>query len=119
MDALQHDLRYIDAGKLRTTADPLRGSTVVNPAGEVIGDLTGALIDPARRHIPFLIVESRGWFTTHRYAVPFGTAHFDADRKALVVDDDTDGFRELQGDDQFQRFSDEDLIEAMFSPRAA
>ena len=51
--------------------------------------------------------------------MPFGTAHFDADRKALVVDDDTDGFRELLGDDQFQRFSDEDLITAMFSPRAA
>ena len=119
MDTLRNDLRYIDAGKLRTTADPLVGSTVISPAGTVIGALTGALIDPARKHVPFLIVESSGWLVRHRYAVPFGTAHFDPERKALVVDDEAEGVQELKGDDWFPGFSDEDLITAMFAPHAA
>jgi hypothetical protein len=119
MDTLRNDLRYIDAGKLRTTADPLDGSTVISPAGDVIGSLTGALIDPARKHVPFLIVESGSWLVKHRYAVPFGTAHFDAERKALVVDAEIDALQELRGEDWFPRFSDEDLITAMFAPHAA
>ena len=118
MDAIRNDLRYIDAGRLRTTGDLLLGATVMSPAGNIIGTLTGALIDPSRRHVSFLIVESRNWFATHRYVVPLGTARFDPDRKALLVDVEADGLRELHGD-RFQRFSDADLITAMFSPLAA
>ena len=116
MDPFQSDLRYIDVGQLETTADRLRGATVTDPAGHIIGTLTGALIEPARRHVSFLIVESRGLFATHRYAVPFGTARFDADRKTLLMD--AGGLRELHAE-RFQRFSDDDLITALFSSRAA
>jgi hypothetical protein len=117
MDALKNNLRYIDGGRLRTTDDPLQGSAVMNSTGQVLGTLTGALIDPARRHVPFLIVESRGWFTTRNYAVPVETARFDHARKAVLVDE----VEELRGaaTDRFPTFSDEDLVNAIFSTRAA
>lgn len=117
MDTMGANLRYIDAGKLRTTADRLDGAVVVSPADNILGTLTGALIDPLRRHVSFLVVES-GWFAKHQYVLPLDTARFDRERNALLVDVEADGLSEVRVD-RFARFSDEDLLDAMFSPRAA
>ena len=91
---------------------------VVSPADTILGKLTGALVDPLRRHVCFFVIESRSWFATHQYILPLGTARFDRERKALLVDVEADGLREVHAD-RFARFSDEDLIDAIFSPRAA
>lgn len=118
MDAIGANLRYIEADQLRTTADTLDGAVVVGPADTILGKLTGALIDPLRRHVCFLIVESRSWLATHQYLLPLGTARFDRERKALLVDVEAGDLREVRVD-RFERFSDDDLIAAMFAPCAA
>jgi hypothetical protein len=50
--------------------------------------------------------------------VPFDTARFDSKRNALRVDADDDTLHEVHVD-QFARFSDKDLLDAMFAPSAA
>jgi hypothetical protein len=119
MDTMDDNLRFIEAKQLRTTADRFDGGTVVvSPADTVFGKLVGALIDPPRRHVSYLVVESRRMFSTHQYVVPFDTARFDSKRNALRVDAGDDTLHEVHVD-QFARFSDKDLLDAMFAPCAA
>ena len=118
MDAIGANLRYINAGRLRTTADGLDGTSVVSSANNILGTFAGALVDPLSRRVRFLIVESRHWLATRQYILPFGTVRFDKERNALRVDGDAGDLREVRLD-AVERFSDDDLIAAMFSRRAA
>jgi hypothetical protein len=118
MDAMGANLRYVGADQLRTHADSLDGTVLLSPADTALGRLAGALIDPMGRQVCYLIVESRGWLAPHQYLLPLGIARFDRERKALLVDVEADTLREVQID-TFQRFSDDDLIAALFSPVAA
>ena len=82
MDTMDNNLRFIETKQLRTTADRFNGATVVvSPADTVFGKLVGALIDPPRRHVSFLVVESRRLFSRHQYVVPFDTARFDDEKR--------------------------------------
>jgi hypothetical protein len=118
MDTVGANLRYIGADQLRTFADSLDGAVLLSPANTSLGRLAGALIDPIRRQICYLVVESRSWLAMHQYLLPLGIARFDRERKALLVDVEAAELREVQVD-TFQRFSDDDLIAALFSPVAA
>lgn len=118
MDAIGTNLRYIGADQLRTSADSLDGAVLLSPADAALGRLSGALIDPIRRQLCYLIVESRSWLATHQYLLPLGIARFDREQKALRVDVEAASLREVHVD-TFQRFSDDDLIAALFSPAAA
>lgn len=115
MDTMDDNLRFIETKQLRTTADRFNGATVVvSPADTVFGKLVGALIDPPRRHVSFLVVETRRFLSRHQYLVPFDTARFDSEQNALRVDA-AETLHEVRVD-QFARFSDKDLLDAMFSP---
>src|SRR5215211_6415092 len=115
MDTMDDNLRFIETNQLRTTEDRFDGATVVvSPADTVFGKLVGALIDPPRRHVSFLVVESRRLFSRRQYVVPFDTARFDSERNALRVDADDESLHEVRVD-QFERFSDRDLLDAMFA----
>ena len=119
MDTMDDNLRFIETKQLRTTEDRFNGATVVvSPADTVFGKLVGALIDPPRRHVSYLVVESRRLFSRHQYVVPFDTARFDSEQNALRVDADEETIHEVRVD-QFARFSDKDLLDAMFAPQAA
>ena len=119
MDTMDDNLRFIETNQLRTTEDRFNGATVVvSPADTVFGKLVGALIDPPRRHVSFLVVESRRLFSRHQYVVPFDTARFDSEQNALRVDAGAETLHEVRVD-QFARFSDKDLLDAMFAPQAA
>ena len=119
MDTMDDNLRFIETKQLRTTADRFNGATVVvSPADTVFGKLVGALIDPPRRHVSFLVVETRRFLSRHQYLVPFDTARFDSEQNALRVDAGEETLHEVRVD-QFARFSDKDLLDAMFAPQAA
>ena len=118
MDTMAAHLRYIETGRLRTIDDRLDGAVVLSAADAVLGTLTGVLVDPLSRRLCFLVVESRSWFARHHHVVPFDGVQFDRARNALRVDVDADGLREVRVD-RLARFSDEDVIDAMFTPRAA
>lgn len=90
----------------------------MSPGSAVLGVLAGALIDPLRRQLSYLVVESRGWLRTRQYLVPLGTTCFDPNRRELHVDVEAHDLRDTRAK-RFLRYSDDDVIAAMFAPRAA
>ena len=119
MDGCGPSLRFVGADRLRALGQGELNHAVVRGAGhEVLGKLKGALIDPLQRRVCFLVVESGSWFARHQYALPLDAARIDRHRHELLTHGDSDVLREIQVE-QFARFSDADVVEAMFSPRAA
>src|SRR5689334_23342808 len=106
MDSIAANLRYIDAGHLTIAAGDLNGASVVGQSAGTLGTLAGALVDPGQRSICYLVVESRHWLKKHRYLL-------------LLVDSANADLRELTDEERFVPFSDDDLMTALFTTRAA
>ena len=120
MDTNASNLRYLTAAQLRTTAGGpgLDGAPVVSPAHRTLGTLAGALVDPVVRQVRYWVIESGRWPMKHRYALPLSTTRVDPDRQVLLVDAEAGDLQEVRAE-RFVPFSDDDLIAAIFSPRAA
>ena len=119
MNAPGANLRFVGADRLSALGEgELDHALVRGAADAVLGTLTGALIDPMQRRVCFLIVESGSWFMRRQYALPIDAARVDRQRHGLLLDVDGDTLREVDAG-RFPRFSDADVIDAMFSPRAA
>jgi hypothetical protein len=118
MDVPGANLRFVDADRLRALDGELNHAVVRGAADAVLGTLTGALIDPLQRRVCFLVVESGSWLMRRHYALPIDAARVDRERHGLLMDVDGDMLREVDAG-RFPRFSDADVLDAMFSPRAA
>jgi hypothetical protein len=116
MDTPGANLRFVDGDRLRALDDELNHAVVRGAADAVLGTLTGALIDPLQRRVCFLVVESGNWLMRRHYALPIDAARVDRERHGLLIDGDT--LREVDAA-RFSRFSDADVLDAMFSPQAA
>lgn len=89
MDALQPNLRFIEASRLDTAAGRLgNGVAVVTPANQSLGKLEGVVVDPGWQRVRYLVVASRSWFSSRRYLVPLSTARLTDDGHAIQVDVD-------------------------------
>ena len=119
MDSIAANLRYIDAGHLTIAAGDLNGASVVGQSAGTLGTLAGALVDPGQRSICYLVVESRHWLKKHRYLLPLGVTRFDPAGQRLLVDSANADLRELTDEARFVPFSDDDLMTALFTTRAA
>ncbi|MDO8795356.1 MAG: PRC-barrel domain-containing protein [Vicinamibacterales bacterium] len=121
MDPNESHLRYIDASSVDTPLGHLNEMTLVSPTNGDVGKLDGMLFDPWERHVCYFVVESRHWFDTRRYLLPASPTRIESDRKALRVDIEPDGLSALPqvNPDVYPRMSDDDLISALFTPRAA
>jgi hypothetical protein len=119
MDPVAANLRYIDAGHLTIAAGDLTGAAVVGQTAGTLGTLAGALVDPGQRSICYLVVESRHWLKKHRYLLPLGVTRFDPAGQRLLVDSANTDLKEVTAEERFVPFSDEDLVTALFSTRAA
>ena len=119
--AATSDLSYLDASKVTSPAGTLAELDVLSAEGRPLGSIEGVVIDAAARRVRYLTVRSSGWFGRRRYVVPADQlGQIEGDRKALrlrvdlrheaVLDLDADALRE---------FSDDDLLAALFAPRAA
>jgi hypothetical protein len=119
MDPSSANLRFVDADRLRALGDGELNSAVVRGAADaVLGKLTGALIDPLQRRVCFLVVQSGNWLARRHYALPIDAVRLDRERHGLLMDVDGQTLLEVNAD-RFARFSDADVIDAMFAPRAA
>jgi len=119
MDSNAAHLRYIDAGHLTIAAGDLNGASVVGQKAGTLGTLAGALVDPGRRSICYLVLESRHFLKKHRYLLPLGVTRFDPARQILLVDSAGGDLREVSDEERFVPFSNDDLKTAIFSTRAA
>ena len=121
MEQVDSVLRYIAAKHVDTPAGPLDGTMLVSPDDEPVGTLDGMIIDPIGRHVRYFVVRSRNWLKTHRHLLPAMPARLDAEHKRLHVDIGADELPQLPTvrSDTFERYSDEDLIAALFPAHAA
>src|SRR5690348_7556041 len=110
------DLRYIDAGHVDTPSGRLGEASVVTSEHRPIGKLDGIVVDPTRRQVRFYVVEAPGWFKPRHYLLPLTPVRLDRDHNALEVDVDAAEISRLDEVEPatFRRFSDDDLIDALF-----
>ena len=121
MEHVDPVLRYIAAHDVDTPTGRLDGTMLVSSGNEPVGTLDGMIIDPVGRHVRYFVVRSRNWLKSRLHLVPAMPARLDSEHKTLHVDmkaDDLSHLREIRPD-TFERYSDEDLIAAMFAGHAA
>jgi PRC-barrel domain len=85
--------------------------TVVTGNDRPLGTLEGIIVDPVARHLRYYVVESRDWFTTHRYLVPDTPCRMVPSRGVLQVELDADRLSSLPElrDDEFPPLSTDEL----------
>lgn len=114
MHALGSRLKFIEAQSIETPVGRLGGAHVVSPTRATLGTLDGVLVDPGARRVAFYVVESAE--RSRHFLVPQMPARLDASHQALEVDleaDDLDQLDEVEPA-KFPRFSDDDLMNALF-----
>ncbi len=109
-------LRYLDAMRVTGPAGELSDLQVSDSRGLSLGRLTGFVVDPAARQLRYFVVEVRRWLSRQRYLIPLCPATLEAEQHTMRLDCDPAskrGWREFD-DRLFSRFSDEDLLDALF-----
>ena len=115
------ELSYLDASKVSSPAGALSELDVLSAEGRRLGTIEGVVIDAAARHVRYLAVRLSSWFGRRRYLVQANhLGQIESERKALRLRTDlrNNAVHDLDTE-TLRRFSDDDLLAAMFSPRAA
>jgi hypothetical protein len=112
-------LRYLDATHVLSPAGELRDFQVSDTGGFSLGKLTGVVVDPAARRLRYFVVEVARWLSKRRYLVPLCPATLEPERQTVRLDCDPSTKKQWREFDDrlFSRFSDDDLLEALFGPR--
>jgi PRC-barrel domain protein len=112
-------LRYLDATHVLSPAGELTDFQVSDTGGFSLGKLTGFVVDPAARRLRYFVVEVARWLSKRRYLVPLCPATLEPERQTVRLDCDPSAKKEWREFDDrlFSRFSDDDLLEALFAPR--
>jgi PRC-barrel domain protein len=114
-------LRYLDADQVDTPVGRLTAMTLISPSDETVGSLTGVILDVIERRVRYFVVESRRWWRTKRYLVPFTPTRIDSERHRLRVELEPRDLPQLPAfhSASFSRVSDDDLIGMLFRSHAA
>jgi protein SCO1/2 len=116
-------LRYLDANAVECPcpAGRLQGLNVVSRDDESIGVINGVLIEPETRMLRYYVVEPARLFNRRRYLVSADTpAVILSEDHALRVDVPLESIERQRFDSRsVQKFSDDDLLTAMFSRSAS
>ena len=115
-------LCYLDAPKVRAAIGDLDGDNLRDPDDEELGSLKGVLIEAAARRVRYFVVEAAGRSRTHCYLVPADDpVTVQADGRTLRVDSNaTDLMRSAEFKiDSVRRYSDDDLMAALFTSKVA
>lgn len=111
-------LRYLEAARVEGPEHGLDGFDVSTSDGQRLGRLDGFIVDPATRRLCSFVIRRPGLFRTRRYLVPLCPAQLDPEHQVLRVD--PDGSEPSAFDPTaFERFSDEDVLTALFGSSTA
>jgi hypothetical protein len=113
-------LCYLDAASVQGPFPTCEGVEVWSDEDGMIGRLDGIVVDPNARQVQYLVVAAAGTFRRHRYLLPFRDMRVDVQHHAFCVDahkSDLACCEEFEPR-AFHRFSDDDLIAALF-PKSA
>jgi hypothetical protein len=108
-------LRYLDATQVLSPIGDFKDFQLCDAANRAVGKLKGFVVDPAARQLRYFVVEAGQWLRKHRYLVPLAPATLECERHTVKLEfgDEFRGWR-LFDDRLISRFSDEDLLEALF-----
>lgn len=82
------NLRYIQADYVTNVDGDAIGTEVLGSHGRSLGHLEGVLVDFHERKLRYIVVDTRGVFSRHRYLLPPTEARLDRQRPALRLDID-------------------------------
>ena len=121
LDGESGQLRYLDAEHVRSALGPLSGLTVRTQDGRPLGEVDGVLINPLTRRLRYLVVRTSGLLLKHRVLVSAdqGPAIVEPHSRTLRLQQRGDEIAVQKFDAHVPAFSDDDVITAMFAPRAA
>ena len=111
-DTYASRLRYLDADDLDDSTVSFDGLDVRGTNDEKLGDLDGFIVDSGSGRVYYAVVDSGGWFSSHRFLLPVGHATIDSDRSAMRVDvtkESVKRFPEFHAD-RFHQFTDDELL---------
>jgi hypothetical protein len=114
------ELSYLEASKVSSPAGVLSELDVLSAQGQRLGNIEGVVIDAAARRVRYLCVRLSGWFNRRRYLLDADQlGQIEGERKALRLlvdlrDEVVHGLDAVA----LRRFSDDDLLAAMFPTRA-
>lgn len=112
-------LRYLEANAVECPAGNLEGLSLFSQDDESMGVINGVLIDPLSRQLRYFVVEAARMFNRRRYLVSADTpAVMLPEDHALRVEMPSESFEHQRFDSRsVPRFSDDDLLNAMFATR--
>ena len=104
-------LRYLDAKDVDDSVVNFSKLDVRGADGTKLGDIDGFVIDGNSGRVLYTVVDSGGWFRSHRFLLPIGHATVDRAAGALNVDVTRDRLTSYPEFDEtrFTAFSDEDF----------
>jgi hypothetical protein len=110
-------LCYLDATHVEGPLPTFDGLEVRNRQNHWLGRLDGIIIDPAERQVRYLVVDEGRFLRHHRYLLPLAPTQVDVEHGALRVDLNRDDLTDAEEFDAeaFPKFSDDDLVTAMFA----
>jgi hypothetical protein len=120
-EAQYPQLSYLDASKVTSPAGRLSDLDLLTADGTSVGSIQGVVIDAPARRVRYFEVQLSGWFRRQRYFLEADQlAQIEPGRKALRLCGDIRGrqVRDLDAD-TLHAFSDDDLLAALFPPRAS
>ena len=114
-------LCYLAAQDVAIPEGTLAGVDLCSRDDKRLGTLDGVLIDAAARRVRFYVVQSKGWFRGKRFLLSADQpTHLEPEEHILRVDLDADNVSHAAFDGKaVHEYSDEDLMDALFSTHAA
>lgn len=112
-------LCYLDAAHVDSPVGLLSELQVVTASGEQLGSIAGVVIEPAARRARYLDVQSDGFRRRHYLVEADYLAQVDGERKELRLLSAAVPEVHYGDSASFRPFSDNDLLTALFAPRAA
>jgi hypothetical protein len=117
--AIQEDpqLRYLEAAKVEHPTGTLEGYEICTDAQERLGSIDGVLLMPLQRRVRYFVIESPGW-TRRKYLVSASpSTRIDTEDGRIYVG--AQRYVRPYDPESVPPFSDDDLIETMFSSQVA
>ena len=112
-------LRYLDANAVECPLGTLEGRSLFSRDNEALGVINGVLINPRTRQLKYFVVNRQRTLNRRRYLV---SAEMPAvvlpEDRGLRVDVPSDSVERQRFDERaVSRFSDDDLLTALFAPQ--
>jgi hypothetical protein len=108
-------LRYIPAKSVRLGRTPIPRLAVRNDSQQELGKLDGFVVEPGSRKLRYAVVQPKGLFEKPRLVTLDGARLDSTNDGSLLIEEEAIKSCEPFDAGRYPRFSDEDLLTAVFA----